>query len=338
MNPKLSVIIPIYKVEDYLERCVKSVLNQDFQDIEVILVDDGSPDCCPQICDDLAKRDERIVVVHKTNGGLSSARNAGIEIAKGDYIAFLDSDDQWAEGQLSTIMEYAIASGVNMFMFTSVSLFPDGKILKRDYGQLGGDTFEVFSAENLYKKLIQLGDLREQAGTYIIRTAFLKKYGFVFKEGILCEDTEFMFRIMRKVDNVAVTQSALLIYTEQRPGSITNTVSHKRLNDLIGVVQSSIDFYKGNNTRVKDFELAQCAYLWTIALGYCSLLIKKQSNEYCHILKNQIKYLDLSAHPKSQKVRWLYSLLGFSLTSKVLGLYLNLRSKNIIKYNQSPNE
>ena len=83
-TPFLSVIIPIYKVEDYLERCVKSVLNQDFKDIEVILVDDGSPDRCPQICDEFAKTDERIKVLHKPNGGLSSARNAGIEIAVGE--------------------------------------------------------------------------------------------------------------------------------------------------------------------------------------------------------------------------------------------------------------
>ena len=105
MNPKLSVIIPIYKVENYLERCVKSVLNQDYRDFEVILVDDGSPDRCPQICDDLARMDDRIVVVHKTNGGLSAARNSGIEIAKGEYLVFLDSDDQWAEDKLRPLME-----------------------------------------------------------------------------------------------------------------------------------------------------------------------------------------------------------------------------------------
>ena len=91
--PFLSVIIPIYKVEDYLERCVKSVLNQDFKDIEVILVDDGSPDRCPQICDEFAKTDERIKVLHKPNGGLSDARNVGMDVATGEYLMFADSDD-----------------------------------------------------------------------------------------------------------------------------------------------------------------------------------------------------------------------------------------------------
>lgn len=91
--PLISVIIPVYKVEKYLNRCVDSVLNQTFRDLEVILVDDGSPDRCPQICDAYAKKDNRVRVIHKENGGLSDARNSGIDIATGQFLAFVDSDD-----------------------------------------------------------------------------------------------------------------------------------------------------------------------------------------------------------------------------------------------------
>ena len=93
MNPLISIIVPIYKVEKYLCRCVDSILNQTYVNLEIILVDDGSPDDCPQICDDYAEKDNRIKVIHKENGGLSDARNAGMEIAKGKYISFIDSDD-----------------------------------------------------------------------------------------------------------------------------------------------------------------------------------------------------------------------------------------------------
>ena len=93
LNSLVSVIVPIYKVEDYLDECVKSILGQTYKKIEIILVDDGSPDHCPQKCDEWAKKDLRIRVVHKQNGGLSSARNAGLDVAKGEYIAFVDSDD-----------------------------------------------------------------------------------------------------------------------------------------------------------------------------------------------------------------------------------------------------
>lgn len=95
MKSLISVIIPVYKVEAYLTACVKSVQAQTYQNIEIILVDDGSPDNCPKMCDEFAAQDSRIRVIHKENGGLSSARNAGIEAAKGEYLAFLDSDDLW---------------------------------------------------------------------------------------------------------------------------------------------------------------------------------------------------------------------------------------------------
>ena len=92
--PLFSVIVPIYKVEAYLERCINSILSQTFKNFELILVDDGSPDTCAKLCDRLSKSDRRISVIHKKNGGLSSARNAGIAKASGDYLIFVDSDDE----------------------------------------------------------------------------------------------------------------------------------------------------------------------------------------------------------------------------------------------------
>lgn len=93
MSPAISVIIPVYKCEKYLVQCIESVLNQTFQDFELILVDDGSPDFSPQICDEYKKKDNRIQVIHKENGGVSSARNEGIKVSRGEYITFIDSDD-----------------------------------------------------------------------------------------------------------------------------------------------------------------------------------------------------------------------------------------------------
>ena len=101
---KLSVIIPVYRVEATLDRCVESVLNQSFTELEVILVDDGSPDHCPELCDMWATKDSRITVIHQRNGGLSAARNAGINRAQGDYLTFIDSDDYIGEGTLEAVM------------------------------------------------------------------------------------------------------------------------------------------------------------------------------------------------------------------------------------------
>ena len=106
-NPKVSILVPIYNVEKYLSRCIESVLSQDFRDYELILVDDGSPDRCPQICDEYAKKDSRIKVVHKKNGGLVSARLAGFKEARGEYVMHVDSDDYLLLNAISTLYNEA---------------------------------------------------------------------------------------------------------------------------------------------------------------------------------------------------------------------------------------
>ena len=103
-EPLVSVIVPVYKVEAYLDKCVESLVAQDLREIEIILVDDGSPDNCPALCDAWAQRDERIRVLHKENGGLSSARNAGVAIARAPYVGFVDSDDYVAPNMYSRLL------------------------------------------------------------------------------------------------------------------------------------------------------------------------------------------------------------------------------------------
>lgn len=105
MQKKISIIVPIYCVEQYLNKCIESIINQTYKNIEIILVDDGSPDMCPKICDDFAQKDKRIKVIHKINGGLSSARNAGLDIAMGEYVAFVDSDDWINENYIECLYE-----------------------------------------------------------------------------------------------------------------------------------------------------------------------------------------------------------------------------------------
>ena len=111
INPTISIIVPVYNVEKYLPRCIDSILNQTFSDFELILVDDGSPDRCGHICDEYAAKDERIRVIHKRNGGVSSARNAALDIVQGEYVMFCDGDDAaeplWCEKMYSLICQYS---------------------------------------------------------------------------------------------------------------------------------------------------------------------------------------------------------------------------------------
>lgn len=331
MIPTLSVIIPVYKVEAYLERCVMSVLMQDYTSMEVILVDDGSPDNCPQICDEMATRDRRVRVIHKSNGGLSSARNAGIEAAHGKYLVFLDSDDQWNAGKLRPLMEQVIQTEAEMIIYASLSLYEDGSIMKRNERDFFEQGFRVMKKEELYPILISRGNMMESAGTKIIRTDFIKSNNLTYKFGILGEDTEWMFRVLRIINKVAIADTPLYIYTENRAGSITQTASTKSVRDTLSVIIDSLNYYKEHpNLNVKRWELAQCAYLWSIALGHYCNVPSKDSSSLRRELKAVKKELCLSSHPKSKKVGLLYNVLGFFITSKILGLYINLHRKNWI--------
>lgn len=331
MIPTLSVIIPVYKVEAYLERCVMSVLMQDYASMEVILVDDGSPDHCPQICDELATRDGRIRVIHKPNGGLSSARNTGIEAAQGEYLVFLDSDDQWNAGKLYPLMEQVVKSEADMTIYASLSLYEDGSIMKRNEGDFFAQGFRIMKKEELYPILISGGNMMESASTKIIRTEFVKSNNLTYKYGILGEDTEWMFRVLRIIDKVAIADVPLFICTENRIGSITQTVSIKSVSDTLAVIMGSLNYYKEHpNLNIKRWELAQCAYLWSIALGHYCNLPAKDSSSLRRELKIVRKELCLSSHPKSKKVGLLYNVLGFFITSKILGLYISLHRKNLV--------
>lgn len=116
IKPKISIIVPVYNVEKYLDRCIKSLLNQTLKDIEIILVDDGSPDNCPLMCDEYAKSDRRVKVVHKANEGLGYARNSGLEVATGEYIAFVDSDDYVELDMYERLYEVALFYNVQMVL------------------------------------------------------------------------------------------------------------------------------------------------------------------------------------------------------------------------------
>ena len=344
MKPQLSVIIPVFKVEDYLERCVKSVLTQDYRDLEVILVDDGSPDRCPQICDELAETDERIIVIHKPNGGLSSARNAGIEKATGEYLAFLDSDDQWAEGKLKTLMSEVVQSSADIVFYASRSIYEDGALYQRAESNFFTGVFRTTDSVNLYKELIDSGNLHESACTKIVKRNFILDNGLKFKSGMLCEDTEWMFRVLRTADNVAISSVPLFICTENRAGSITNTASTRSIRDMLSIIEGSLAFYSNSDSITKQYELAHCAYLWSICVGLYNTIPstpplrqtgvrgmpstdrKEIRTRLCVVAKS----LDLNSHPKSRKVSMVYRLLGFRFTANILGLYLKLLRKNLV--------
>lgn len=334
MNPTLSVIIPIYRVENYLERCVLSVLNQDYRDIEVILVDDGSPDLCPQICDELAKTDNRIVVIHKPNGGLSSARNAGIEVARGEYLAFLDSDDQWADGRLKDVMAHLVREEVDMLVYDSIDIY-DGDIpRKRNNHGFFEQEYQILSIEDYYAKIIEIGDFMESACTKIVSRDFINAHKLAFLQGITGEDTEWMIRLLRYAKRVAISNVELFLCTCGRIGSIQNSIKPKNIRDLIGTVDRSIEYFQQNpEAPIKKYEYEQCAYLIANATGLLRYIDDKHEKKILIETLRQKAYLfKYSSNRKTKKVKIIYSIFGYDVLVWFLKTYMLLKKKNIMNH------
>lgn len=335
MNPTLSVIIPVYKVEAYLERCVNSVLNQDYWDLEVILVDDGSPDRCPQICDDFAAKDSRVSVIHKPNGGLSSARNAGIEKATGKYLAFLDSDDQWAEGKLKQLMSLLPETEIDMLLFNCIDIYPNNVKRKRSYFGLFDAMYKEYSINEYYKLLLINCDLQESACTKILRRQFLTENCLTFCQGIVGEDSEWMLRLLRCIKKVAVANVELFLCTCLRPGSIQNTIRSKNIRDTIDTIDKSVAFCQnGIRTEICQYELAFCGYLLSNVTGALLYIDnKKEKKELKQLIRNRAFLFRCASNKKMRKVKFVYSIFGFNILVWLLEFYMYLRKNNVYNPN-----
>lgn len=218
----ISVIVPVYNVERYLEKCVMSIVRQTYRNLEIILVDDGSTDNSPALCDELAKKDDRIVVIHKENGGLSSARNAGIDVARGDLIGFVDSDD-YIDPEMYEKMHRALTSeGADLCICGYQKVDEQGEPLSKSIAVLKD---EVLTKEECFARLFDNnGWLYVIAPTKLYERSLLD--GLRFEKGMLHEDEFFVHHLFGRVTR-AVTISDRLYFYLERSGSIMNSISAK---------------------------------------------------------------------------------------------------------------
>lgn len=216
-HPLISIIVPVYKVEKYLEKCVKSILSQTYSNFELILVDDGSPDNCPSMCDGFAKMDPRIVVVHKENGGLSDARNAGLDIAKGDYIGFVDSDDYIAANMYEVLLKTTLKNDADLALCNYVRVNENDE-------EIISDTIQKHAIDRKYNRYEFIHELIKPYGGYYIvvwnklykRSIFHK---LRFPVGKQHEDEYVIHYIIDKCDIIVSVKEDLYYYV-QRNGSI----------------------------------------------------------------------------------------------------------------------
>lgn len=317
---KVSVIIPVYKVEKYLEQCVESVINQTYRNIEIILVDDGSPDNCPLLCDEFAKKDSQIKVIHKTNGGLSDARNYGIEAATGDYLIFLDSDDYWD-------CDTALAQSVDVAttLDADVTIFGFKKFhQKKGEVEIVKMNVCVSSCSQLLPidQLLKSNVFTTSACNKLIKASFfksgLKHSNLRFVKGQLSEDIEYCAQILLSAHRYAVFPENFYVYRQQRCDSISQNIGVKNVIDIAEVINKYVKRAERAANKLPILNYLSLQYVLWMTIS--NLLPKKEIMPTLKIMKKLwwlTKYDWCPYVKKLSMVRWT----GFETTRRLLGIY-----------------
>lgn len=245
MEDKISVIVPIYKVEKYLKRCIDSIRNQTYKNLQIILVDDGSPDQCGQICDDCKKIDNRIAVIHKSNGGLSDARNMGLSIADGEYITYIDSDD-YISHQMIEILH-------------GVAVKEQCKVVQCEF-QSGTEEVYTFPKKGAYIKL-DAHNAFETRETKVCVCGKLYHSSIAknapFRAGRINEDEFYTYQRIYESGDIILYRLPLYYYFQQS-GSIMHRKMEKLNTDIIEAYDERIEYFKAHNEpRLVDISIKE---------------------------------------------------------------------------------
>lgn len=318
INDLISVIVPVYNVEKYLPQCIDSILNQTIKNLEIILVDDGSLDNSGKICDEFSKKDDRIVVIHKENNGLSSARNAGLEIAKGNYIGFIDSDD-WLDEHMYEILLKLLKENNSDISCCNFFKATDNK------DKIPSATNEIVKSYNNIEGLNNFyNDLYPQ--TVVAWNKLYKRDLFEnisYPIGKIHEDEGTTYKLYYRANKITYTNRALYYY-RTTPNSITTSKFNKKRLDIIDVYDEKVEFIKSiNNDEIYSKTLKW--YLFNLINCYfeCSTNIEN-SKEYLNLINTKISKTYKSYMQSNRKqLHWIILFSIFRINPKLYKLFLN---------------
>lgn len=289
----ISIIVPVYKVEKYLDRCVESIINQSYTNIEIILVDDGSPDKCPELCDEWVKKDARVHVIHKNNGGVSSARNAGIIKATGKYITFIDSDDK-VNHIFSEFLKFAVEVDCDMVLSNSLGI--------QNFSQ-----FKIYNPllENDLVGLIK-NNMSISCCDKIIKRDFIINNNILLEEGPNSEDLLWSTKCFCNIKSIAIFPKKYYIY-EMTENSASRTLKYRNFESIIRNVGKTLfiiensSFNKKTKKQIKS-KLSESVYY---VIGIISRY-EKPIEQYIELIKENRQLL---IRPSTIKYQILYVLL-----------------------------
>lgn len=301
----LSVIVPVYNIENYIEKCIYSILNQTYKNLDIILVDDGSTDTSGIVCDNLAKKDHRIRVIHKQNGGLSDARNKGLDVAKGEYISFIDGDDYIEPDMYFDMMTSMREQQCDISVCEILKTEPTRTIITKPYPY--GDTeYTILNKEKVIIDLLQ-DKIDVSACNKVYKREVINDTRFPY--GKTNEDFPFMSRVLTKTNKVIVINKAYYNYI-QRENSITTTAFNIKQFDKYYNCLDVCDFIENNSPNVA---IEAKHYLWYQT--FC-LLKKVYIDGLEHTYFEVVKEMR-----KTMKKNSLNIMISDNLTIKEKGMY-----------------
>ncbi len=314
---KVSIIVPVYKVEKYINACVESIVNQTYKNLEIILVDDGSPDNCPKICDDWANKDERIKVIHKENGGLSDARNVGMRVATGNFISFVDSDDTIHPEMIEILMGLMNKTSCEISMCSWKKVYDINKPYNKKINKKKLK-FDIFEKEEVF-------DLIYNKKVPLIMAAWAKLYKKdIFKDieypvGKLHEDEAVIHKILYKCKKLGFVDLKMYNNT-QRNDSITASTFNKKRLQILDILKERIDFVTNNCPNFTNKAINH--YLRISILYYHYVKWAKLDNDILEKIRQEIDfYADKGYDNKLTKLFYKYP--------KILSCILKIREKLI---------
>ena len=322
---KYSVIIPVYNSEKYLRKCIDSILAQKYKDFEIILVDDESKDLSAKICDDYAQKDNRVKVIHKTNGGTADSRNVGIRAASGDYIMFVDNDDYWKrKNTLEDIDCQLNESHADVLMYDTMEYWENenrftqsGKTCKRQ---------EIVNQPKEYalKTVIEHVILYRAVWAKVVKRQLIVDHNLLFEKGIRNEDTEWTAKMLLCAESYDWYEKVFYVYRKGTGEAQTDKrVTFKEVNDLKNILDKYITL--ADTIENSDFQKVFKSYLafpYAVLMGQVQVLNNEEKKKIgMSTIKRYSTILNYDMDPTVKKVAWAKKILGYHMTAFLLKLY-----------------
>ena len=314
-----SVIIPVYNVEKYLRECVDSILAQTVTDYELILVDDGATDTSGAICDEYAQKHERVQVIHQANAGQAVARNTGTEIAQGEYILYLDSDDYICDCDFLEKLAQKTKNGSDVILYGYKKYFESNQSFGKDICQYPilaqKENAEVISA------LLKADKYDGSPWDKTVRRAFLQEHGIRFAPGMISEDSDWFLQVVTRAKTYDSVNEAFVVY-RQREGSTSHALKIKSLTDNILILETW-------KKRFEEMQLSESfikVLMSVLARYYANLLVlytrfdKKETEPYYGQVKALGYLLQFSVTSRAKTVKFFHAVFGLRITLFLLGI------------------